>query len=121
MLKQLHFSILLSHRCTAICETDGLIADHNGRNSPWVRVNVFGEFPQASFNTLLSPDDVQSAITRHLQTDQYDWSQKRLGVDVARFGDDLTVIFPRQGLAAFRPVAMSHARDSAVSTDIASR
>jgi hypothetical protein len=92
-----------------------------GRNSPWVKVNVFGEFPAASFNTLLSPDEVQSAMTRHLRTDQYDWSQKRLGIDVARFGDDLTVIFPRQGLAAFKPVAMSHVRDSAVSTDIASR
>ena len=92
-----------------------------GRNSPWVKVNVFGEFPEASFNTLLSPDDVHSAMTRHLVPSQFDWSQKRLGVDVARFGDDLTVIFPRQGLASFRPVAMSHVRDSAVSTDIASR
>ena len=92
-----------------------------GRNSPWVKVNVFGEFPAASFNTLLSPDEVQTAMSRHLRTDQYDWSQKRLGIDVARFGDDLTVIFPRQGLMAFKPVAMSHVRDSAVSTDIASR
>ena len=27
-----------------------------------------------------------------------------LGVDVARFGDDASVIFPRQGIAAFGPM-----------------
>ena len=43
------------------------------------------------------------------------------GVDVARFGDDRTVIFPRQGLVAFPPVIMRHARDSAVSVAIANR
>jgi hypothetical protein len=42
-------------------------------------------------------------------------------VDVARFGDDRTVHFPRQGLAAFKPAVMRHARDSAVSVDIANR
>ena len=54
---------------------------------------------------------------RHLPPDVYLWAQKRLGVDVARFGDDRTVLFPRQGLAAFRPVIMRNAR----TTDIAAR
>jgi hypothetical protein len=44
-----------------------------------------------------------------------------LGIDVARFGDDRTVIFPRQGLASFLPIVMRHARGSAVSVDIANR
>lgn len=92
-----------------------------GRNSPWVKVNVFGEFPESSLNTLLGPDEITAAMLRHYRSDQYAWSQKRLGIDVARFGDDLSVIFPRQGLVAFRPVAMSHPRDSAVSVDLASR
>ena len=47
--------------------------------------------------------------------------QKRIGVDVARFGDDRTVLFPRQGIAAFNPIVLRHARDSAVSVNIASR
>jgi len=46
-----------------------------------VKVNAFGAFPEASFNTLLSPDDVQSAMTRHLIASQVDWAQKRLGID----------------------------------------
>lgn len=92
-----------------------------GRNNPWVLVNVFGKFPPSSINVLLGPDDVSAAMKRHLMPDQYNWAQKRLGIDVARFGDDRTCIFPRQGLAAFHPVVMRHARDSAVSVDIANR
>jgi hypothetical protein len=77
-----------------------------GRDNPWVLVNVFGKFPPASLNTLLGPDEVQSAMKRHLKDNEYEFAQKRLGVDVARFGDDRTVIFPRQGRAAFRPVEL---------------
>lgn len=95
--------------------------DKYGRNDPWVLVNVFGRFPPASINSLLGPDDVSEAMRRHLREDVYSWAQKRLGVDVARFGDDRTVLFPRQGKAAFRPIVMRHARDSAVSIDISSR
>ncbi|MGH9311740.1 MAG: hypothetical protein ACRD1S_00950 [Vicinamibacterales bacterium] len=90
-----------------------------GRSSPWVMVNVLGQFPPASLNALLGPEDVDAAMKRHLRADAYTWAQKRLGVDVARFGDDRTVIFPRQGLAAFRPVVMRHARGSSVSVEIA--
>lgn len=92
-----------------------------GRENPWVCVNVLGRFPSTSINALLGVDDAQAAMARHLRIDQYDWAQKRLGVDVARFGDDRTVIFPRQGLAAFPPIVMRHARDSAVSVEIANR
>lgn len=92
-----------------------------GKDSPWVLVNVYGRFPPASLNALLGVDDVEAAMKRHLTRDVYEWAQKRLGIDVARYGDDLTVLFPRQGLAAFKPVPMSHVRNSPVSVDIASR
>lgn len=88
-----------------------------GRENPWVMSYILGQFPPSSINALLGIEEVEAAMHRHLRTDQYDWAQKRLGVDVARFGDDRTVIFPRQGLAAFRPVIMRNAR----TTDIAAR
>lgn len=88
-----------------------------GRENPWVMVNVLGEFPPSSINALLGVEDVERAMKRHLRTDEYDWAQKRLGVDVARFGDDRSVIFPRQGMASFRPIVMRGAR----TTDIAAR
>lgn len=90
-----------------------------GKDSPWVLVNVFGQFPPSSLNTLLGPEDVRAAMNRTLMPDQYDWSQKRLGVDVARFGDDLTVIFPRQGLQAFKPVEMRNARTNEIAARVA--
>lgn len=92
-----------------------------GRDNPWVLVNVFGHFPPASINVLLGPDEVDAAMNRNLPLDAYSWAQKRLGIDVARYGDDRTVITPRQGLAAFRSVDMRHERGSAVSVDIANR
>lgn len=88
-----------------------------GIDNPWVLVNVFGRFPPTSLNSLLGPDEVTEAMDRFLKPDAYSWAQKRLGIDVARFGDDRSVIFPRQGLAAFPPTVMRSAR----TTDIAAR
>lgn len=88
-----------------------------GRENPWVMVNVFGEFPPDSMNSLLGPDEVERSMRRRIAADDYIHSQKRIGVDVARFGDDMTVLFPRQGLISFRPAEMRNARTN----DIASR
>lgn len=90
-----------------------------GRDNPWVMVNVLGEFPPASLNALLGVEEVIAAQKRHLLKTQYEWAQKRLGVDVARFGDDRTVLFPRQGKACFMPRVMRHKRGSSPSVDIA--
>lgn len=77
-----------------------------GRDNPWVLVNVYGQFPPSSLNALLGPDEVNASMKRNPLITDYEWSQKRLGIDVARFGDDRTVLFPRQGLMAFNPEIM---------------
>lgn len=92
-----------------------------GRENPWVMAYVLGQFPPGSINALLSVEEVEAAMNRSPAKGSYEWAVKRLGVDVARFGDDRTVHFPRQGLAAFQPAIMRHARGSAVSVDIANR
>lgn len=74
-----------------------------GRDNPWVLVNVFGRFPPSSLNSLLGPDDVAAAFSRKLVERDIAHASKLVGVDVARYGDDRTVIFPRQGRAAFAP------------------
>jgi len=74
-----------------------------GRDNPWVQVNVLGQFPPASINALLGVEDVEAAMRRKLSSDAYDWVQKRLGIDVARFGDDRTVFFCRQGRMTWIP------------------
>lgn len=93
--------------------------DKYGKDNPWVLVNVFGEFPPGSLNALISADDVEKAMRRHVSEESYRWSQKRLGVDIARYGDDSTVIFPRQGLVAKRSVEMKNASEPEVAARIA--
>lgn len=90
----------------------------HGRDNPWVMSTILGLFPPSGFNSLLGPDEVSAAMERHLPEDVYSFSQKRLGVDVALQGDDRTVIFPRQGLAAFRPVIMRNARPSEIAARV---
>ena len=77
-----------------------------GRDNPWVLVNVFGQFPPASINALLGPDDVDAVMGIHIGKPAYEKAAKILGVDVARFGDDSSVIFPRQGVVAFPPTVL---------------
>lgn len=74
-----------------------------GAENPWVLVNVFGRFPPSSLNTLIGPDEVRDAMKRFYTEDKYNFEAKVLGVDVGRFGDDPSVIFPRQGIVAFTP------------------
>lgn len=92
-----------------------------GRDNPWVMSYILGKFPPSSLNTLLGIEDVIASQGRNYEKSVYEWAQARLGVDVARYGDDRTVIFPRQGKRAFAPDIMRHARDSSVSVDIATR
>lgn len=77
--------------------------DEYGRDSPWVLVNVFGRFPPASINALIGPDEVRDAMRRHYHEHQYAHAAKILGVDVAREGDDASVIFSRQGNLCWKP------------------
>lgn len=84
--------------------------DQYGKDDPWIMSYILGMFPSTSINALLTPVEVEDAMRRKAAHDDYYFSQKRLGVDVARFGSDSTVIFPRQGLMAFPPAEMRGAR-----------
>lgn len=92
------------------------IATH-GKDNPWVMATILGMFPPQGFNALMGIEEVETAMKRALTPDKWEWAAKVLGVDVARFGDDRTVIFPRQGLIAMEPVVMRQVR----TTDIAAR
>lgn len=76
--------------------------DDYGLDSDFVRVRILGKFPRADGSSFISPILIQSAIARHVETQS---APVILGVDVARFGDDLSVIWPRRGRdAASLPV-----------------
>ena len=60
-----------------------------------VRVRVLGEFPKTEPDGLIPLELVESAIMRELPADSD--AMLDVGADIARFGDDETVIIPRIG------------------------
>lgn len=89
-----------------------------GRENPWVKATILGEFPDTDPNALLSVEKIEEALDRHIPEDQYAWAQKRLGIDAAWHGDDRWVIWPRQGKASFRPRAMRNPKTQDVGNRI---
>lgn len=72
-----------------------------GRDNPWVLVRIFGQFPPSDINALISDEEVKAAMKRYYREHEIGAAPKVLGVDVARFGDDASVICPRQGIQCF--------------------
>jgi phage terminase large subunit len=73
-----------------------------GRDNPWVLINVFAQFPPQQSNALIGVDEVDGAASRSIADIEWMHAYKLLGVDVARFGDDKSVIATRQGYVAHR-------------------
>lgn len=74
--------------------------DSYGRDNPWVMATILGKFPPAGFRSLLGIEDVNAAMNRHYREPDYSFAAKVMGVDVAREGDDASVVFRRQGLVS---------------------
>lgn len=71
------------------------IADQYGEDHDVTRVEVKGEFPRTGSNQFIGRETVQDAALREVEPD--DGAPLLMGVDVARFGDDASVIRFRKG------------------------
>jgi hypothetical protein len=69
--------------------------DDYGEDSDFVRVRVRGVFPRAGSMQFIPGDLVDAATKREPHATLYD--PIVLGCDIARFGDDSTVLVPRRG------------------------
>jgi len=69
--------------------------DDYGIDSDFVKVRVLGQFPSAGSLQFMSSEQVKLAMDREIAQDRH--APLVIGVDVARFGDDETVILPRLG------------------------
>lgn len=69
-----------------------------GLDSDFVRVRVLGQFPEQSDMQFISQAYVDGARGRVVNYNDYRMAPIIVGVDVARFGDDKTVITVRQGI-----------------------
>jgi hypothetical protein len=74
-----------------------------GRNSNFVRTKVDAKLPKQEPDTLIPLDWIEEAINR---PEKQDNPIVRIGVDVARFGDDRTVIFPIRGNTTLDPIIL---------------
>ncbi|TQV82852.1 terminase [Aliikangiella coralliicola] len=81
---------------------NGWLEDY-GEDSDFFRIRVRGEFPRAGSNQFIGSDIVLEAQQRQLELREYISYRKLMGVDVARFGDDRSVITIRQGMKMFDP------------------
>ena len=68
-----------------------------GTDSDLYRMRVLGQFPRVGVSQFISADTVEDAVRNTLDFRAYNNFPKIMGVDVARFGDDLTVFVVRQG------------------------
>lgn len=76
--------------------------DDYGEDSDFVRVRVRGIFPSSSSNAIIGPDEVDAAMAREYKDGEFDFAAVILGVDVARQGDDSSIVVKRQGKVAFK-------------------
>lgn len=73
-----------------------------GRNNPWVKVNVFGEFPPKQANKLLGPDECRASADLVVPEEEWMFHPRIMGVDFARGGNAQSVLTCRQGRVAFK-------------------
>ena len=66
-----------------------------GEDSDFVRIRVKGQFPRTGLMEFFSAADIEAAMTREVSVRMSE--ALALGVDVARFGANNSVIYPRKG------------------------
>jgi phage terminase large subunit len=80
-----------------------------GENSSRFQIRVLGNFAHQAENCVIGMEMVDEATDRWKTTENL-WKEYPLeiGVDVARFGDDETVIQPVRGKWAYEPIVLHH-------------
>jgi phage terminase large subunit len=88
----------------AMREDVDAIRAENGEKSSIYQTRVLGEFPTQGDNAVVAYGLVVAGQKRYVETTAA--GRLHFGVDVARFGDDETVIRPRRGLKALKPTVL---------------
>lgn len=68
-----------------------------GEDSDFVRVRVLGQFPRRGEMEFFSASDIDAAMSMDREVFVDAFTPLAIGVDVARFGRNKSVIFPRKG------------------------
>lgn len=93
-----------------------MLLDKYGENSDVARVRIYGDFPKGALDSLISMETVELAVKTEISKADIKNSEIfHIGVDVARFGDDSTVLVPRISNKAF-PYKKYHKQDTMETT-----
>lgn len=77
-------------------ENIDMLLQKYGQDSDVARVRILGEFPKGALDSLISMETVELACKSSIPTKLIEQATVlHVGVDVARFGDDKTVLTPR--------------------------
>ncbi len=91
------------HDPSVLIDEEGLELARSSMSENQFRQEFLCDFAASSDNTLITIDVANRAKGKHLTEDKYRGAPRIIGVDVARYGDDRSVIQKRQGLYAQEP------------------
>lgn len=97
------FSFLFRATETGIIDDEELADMKDNMTDIEYRQEMLCDFTVSAFNILITIDMVETAIARKYTEAQVRGMPRILGVDVARFGDDRSVIACRQGEVLYEP------------------
>lgn len=89
---------------TGVVDQEELLSAQKTMSDAQYRQEYLCDFAAAADNVLIQIDDVIAATKKRHGANDLIHAPLVLGVDVARFGDDRSVIIRRKGLQAFDPV-----------------
>ncbi|MGP1470936.1 MAG: terminase large subunit domain-containing protein [Schwartzia sp. (in: firmicutes)] len=84
-----------------------------------IRQELECDFTASAANVLITIDTVTAATERTYRSEEIAGAPRILGVDVARFGDDSSVLFRRQGLVAYPPRVITDADNMTLAGQVA--
>ena len=82
-----------------------------GRDSVYTKINVFGEYPTVSEESLLTEEEINESCRRMVAEDILKPYETIMGIDVARGGVDSSVLAIRRGKKVLRLVPLSSSLD----------
>ena len=84
-----------------------------------IRQELYCDFTASAYNVLISIDMVSEATKKVINKEDIAGMPLVFGVDVARFGDDRSVLFARQGLYAHEPIIFKQLNNMELASRIA--
>jgi hypothetical protein len=91
---------------TGLISAEELESNRRIQSPALFRQEYLCDFSAATDNTLITIDVVSAAAQKRFSRYDIEGMPKIIGVDIARFGDDCSVIQRRQGLCALEPIVM---------------